>query len=143
MYFGMRIGWLHKHIKRQFLALFPCRFFYLSSCILNFVVTCFLNNHMIVFSFHRLNPKDFIFHHLHLTVETVEHMTSILRLMGMMMGSLMIQLKNKVKRYVISRSGLENSSTTSSTVMHKPLLRMSHSCKPSCLSGPSGYISKI
>ena len=91
MYFGMRIGWLHKHIKRQFLPLFPCRFFYLSSCILNnFVVTCFLNNPMIVFSFHRLNPKDFIFHHPYLTVETVEHMTSILRLMGMMMGSLMI-----------------------------------------------------
>ena len=90
MYFGMRIGWLNKHIKRQFLPLCPCRLFYLSPCTLNFVVICFLNNHVIVFSFHRLSPKDFIFLHLHLTVETVEHMTSILRLTGMMMGLLMI-----------------------------------------------------
>ena len=133
MYFGMRIGWLNKHIKRQFLPLCPCRLFYLSPCILNCVVICFLN------FFHRLNPKDFIFHHRHLIVEIVERVTLISRLMEMMMGLLMIQLKNKVKRYVISRSGLENNSTTSSTVIHKPLPRLLYSCKPCCLNGPSGY----
>lgn len=84
MYFGIRIGWLNKHIKRQFLPLCPCRLFYLSPCTLNYVVICFLN------FFHRLYPKDFIFHHPHLTVKTVEHVTLILRLMGMMMGLLMI-----------------------------------------------------
>ena len=43
MYFGMRIGWLNKRIKRQFLPLCPCRLFYSSPCTLNNVVICFLN----------------------------------------------------------------------------------------------------
>lgn len=61
MYFGMQIGWFNKHIKRKFLSLYPCRFFYLSSFIvlLIFVVVCFLNNHVIVCFFSQAQSKGF------------------------------------------------------------------------------------